>query len=298
MKEKLRRWTFIVEEVLKNLAMGIGPIRAHRGSRTRRRIRADVLGAFIAMRDFYLQHLGRLGADDGWLRGKRVLEVGPGESLVIPFWFLAQGASQAAGLDRYMELSPPGAQANVYAMAAETLKPEERARVADLLPWTPLDKPGGRLAYFVTPIEKAPSDLDGCFDLVVSYNALTCVYDVGATMSSLYRLLAPGGKMIHRIPCGSAGAIVAFGAGPLNQLTFSRRVWELMFSNRMSTNRQPTSIYVNQCQAAGFQGIRVEIIDTFTDEELDRLFPMLHHDFQNRSREDLKAYCFALSAVK
>ena len=278
--------------------MGLPPVRSLRGSRTWRRNRRLSLDAFSEMRSFYLKYLPQMGADEAWLKGKRVLEVGPGDSLVIPFWFIARGASQGTGIDRYMELSPFSAQSEFYSAAAETMSPEERARIKDLLPWTPLKSREGRLRYFVTPVEKAAAELDGSFHLIVSYNALTYVYDVGETMASSYRLLAPRGIMVHRIPCGSSGSVAEFGAGPLNQLTFSQPVWNLMFSNRMATNRQPISAYLNACAAAGFREIRADTIHFLTDEQLERALPTLHPDFRNRARQDLRIYCFALTATK
>jgi SAM-dependent methyltransferase len=296
--EITRRWIFVQREITKNLAMGAGVIRAIRGSRTRRAHSEEAVRAEAEMCDFYLQQVKRRGLPETFLQGKRALEIGPGASLIIPLWFLAEGARHAEGIDRFMDLLPASELAALHSVAIAAWPPEMRSRVEDLAGWLAPGKKDDRLRYRHRPIETPGDDLAGSFDLAVSFNTLEHVADAQATMRSLYRLLAPGGSMIHRIHCGTHGIAASFGARYLNQLTFSPRLWRLMNSNRGGTNQQPMGAFVKECELAGFKSIEVEILDRISDDEAERLRPRLHPSFRSRQGLDLSVLAFVLTAAK
>lgn len=298
MSEGSRRGAFVLREILKNLAMGFSAVRAIRGSRTRRSNAREAIAAAVAMWDFYSKQMKRLGLSADFVGGKRVLEIGPGATLLTPLWFLAMGARHVEGVDRFMDLQAPNELAGLNSLAAESWPPEMRARVQDVLAWVPPGKEGDRLRYRQFPVEAPPDSPDGSFDLMVSFNTLEHVDDVRATMQSLYRLLAPGGLMIHRINCGTHGEAATFAAGYLNQLTFSRPLWRLMYSNRGGTNQEPMGAFVRACELAGFNNIQVEVLERISDEEVKRLRPLLHPDFRGRQTQDLTVLSFALTATK
>jgi len=47
----------------------------------------------------------------------------------------------------------------------------------------------------------------GQFDFVFSHHVLEHVYDLSATVADLVRLLRPGGRMLHALPCGNPGSL-------------------------------------------------------------------------------------------
>jgi SAM-dependent methyltransferase len=294
----MQRWAFVQVEFLKNLAMGSKTVQSIRGSRTRHNSPKQALDAAAEKFNFYESQLQRLGSPTNLVREKRVLEIGPGASLIIPIWFLAKGAGHAAGLDRFMELLPPSELRASHELVVKMWPPEMRGLVEDLLSWSPPGNPGGRLRYWNVPIEVPPEDLAGSFDVVVSFNAMQHVSDVGAAMRSQYGLLVPGGLIIHRIDCGPHGSAGSFGIGLLNQLTFSPRVWRLMYSNRMGTNQEPMSIFIKECERAGFKDIAVEVMNSIAEEDVERRRPRLHPEYRSRSISDLRVNCFALTAIK
>ncbi len=50
-------------------------------------------------------------------------------------------------------------------------------------------------------------DHAGRFDFVFSHHVLEHVFDLGATVAELVALLAPGGRMLHALPCGNPGSL-------------------------------------------------------------------------------------------
>jgi SAM-dependent methyltransferase len=51
------------------------------------------------------------------------------------------------------------------------------------------------------------SEHAGAFDLVFSHHVLEHVFDLDAATAELAALVAPGGRMLHALPCGKAGSL-------------------------------------------------------------------------------------------
>jgi SAM-dependent methyltransferase len=289
----------VPKEVLKNLAMGSKSFRVLRGNGARYGEPHSVVARANTAIEFFAQQMREGGLPADFLIGKRVLELGPGCSLILPLWFLAHGADRADAIDRHMELLPQKELADVHQLAAQEWPSEMRGRVKDLFSWSGSidDAQRTRLGYLQMAIENAPADRAECFDLIVSYNVLGSIDDVRAAFRALYRLIAPGGYMIHRIHSGTQGIVI--GKTPtMTQLMFSPLLWRLMTSNRSSSNQRPMSAHVTECQMAGFTDIRADPIGVLSNEELEMARPYLHKNFRDRSNSDLAVHAFSLMAKK
>jgi len=299
MPELVDRTVHIAAEILKNHAMGFQVVREYRRTRAGY---PDVDSAVAAVRrtsEFYDKYLKIASGREDPVQGKRVLEVGPGSNLGLLLWFLARGAVSGTAIDRFPDLLPtPQLQALHHAIAARWPASMQQ-RVEDLvgLPAQRFERDDCRLKYRPNlALEAATHQLSGQFDIVVSYGVLGLIRDIPGTSRELYRLLSPGGVMVHRVHHGTHGRIDGVRAGILHQYTYSERLWQMMYSNRGGPNRQPARAYRKACQEAGLEDVQVIPVQQVPINLIERSRPLLHPQFRTRSAEDLCIHASALLA--
>ncbi len=139
----------------------------------------------------------------------------PGDNFGVALSFLAAGANEVVATDRFVPYRNPENQRRIYAALAERLMAPARPVSLRRSPWPDLEAAGLRQLE-ETPIEVAAEVLGG-FDLVVPRAVLEHVGDLEAAFTAMDRLLAPGGRMIHKVDLEDHGL---FSEGGLNPLTF------------------------------------------------------------------------------
>jgi SAM-dependent methyltransferase len=157
-------------------------------------MQVEVLDGPVAAREFYEARYRR-GYMDRWEpdRERRLLDVLapielPAGARVLDFG-CGSGALTRLLRRRWPDCAIHGADISRTAVA------HARARAAALgIQFHLLD------AGFVR-------DHRGCFDFVFTHHVLEHVYDLGATVADLAGLLAPGGRMLHVLPCGNPGSL-------------------------------------------------------------------------------------------
>jgi ubiquinone/menaquinone biosynthesis C-methylase UbiE len=125
--------------------------------------------------------------------------------------------------------------------------------------------------YDVADAEELPFD-DGSFDLVVAFNVLSCVGDVGQAVAEASRVLAPGGRLCLSVvhPMYTAGrreegtwVIESYAAEHLHTERVRRGEVELTFANV----HRPLGAYTSALERAGLE------IETVREPEWE-LVPM------------------------
>jgi hypothetical protein len=176
--------------------------------------------------DDYLQCSGRPVES---LRGKRILEVGPGDNLGVALKFLAAGAGEVVSIDKFYSLREPEKERRIYLALRSGLPAEQKARfddavdLADGIRFHP-----GKLRYvYGHGIEEAESILGiEPFDAIVSRAVLEELEDLDGVFSLFDRLLRPGGWQVHRIDFRDYGMFSSHGHHPLEFLTIPRAIYK------------------------------------------------------------------------
>ena len=217
----------------------------------------DVEGRLAYSRDVYEDYFAWSGIPRSFIKGKRVLEIGPGENLAVSLRFLADGAAFAASVDRFRSLKSGEEQAAVYGRLLDGLDNEGRKNIGNavtLLQRNCRFDPARCRYYADTPLEElVKKEEAGRFDLIVSRAVLEHANDLDAAFSAMDALLAPGGYMVHEVDFRDHGMFTDFGLNPLTYLTLGERLWNAMTSHTGAPNRRLRSDYVRLLARYGYQ---------------------------------------------
>jgi SAM-dependent methyltransferase len=204
----------------------------------------------------YDEYLEFAGLTPEALRGKRILEVGPGDNFGVALKFLAAGAAKVVSLDKFYSERNIEQQTRIYQELRKQLSPDE-ARVFDecikLNGEIVLNEE--RLQYiYGHGVEEADQILDpAAFDFIVSRAVIHNVYDIERGFESMDRLLAPGGYTLHKIDLSDENMFSSRGMHPLTFLTIPERIYYLMASDSGKPNRKLIGDYREQMQKRGYE---------------------------------------------
>jgi hypothetical protein len=189
------------------------------------------------------------------LRGARVLEIGPGETLGVALRFLASGASQVTANDKFVPLQRSPFHQRLYQALLDGLPSEQKASAADaVLLKTGVDLNERRLAYiYGVGIEDAGAGVEpASFDVIVSNAVLEEIYDADLMFGTLDRLLKPGGRQVHVVDLGDYGMLSKHGFHPLEFLTIPDGVYRYMVESSGQPNRRPLAYYRSKLDSLGY----------------------------------------------
>jgi SAM-dependent methyltransferase len=221
-------------EIAKNAAMRVPPLRARRLRAPRTSDQARDPQAWLERYAFQaLWTLEQAGID---VRGRRVVEIGPGDYLTSGLALLAGGAGSYTAIDRFTgTYSSPTARASYRATRdawpqAFPDRPWPAALDPDRFP----DGAGDLVRTISAPIETAATGER--FDVVCSFQVGEHVSDLAAFARKTRELLAPGGAAVHRVDFGPHGPWRKYD-DPLTFLRPPDWLWRLMGSERGIPNR-------------------------------------------------------------
>lgn len=176
----------------------------------------------------YLAHLG----DGLELKGKKVLEVGPGRSLGISLLFILGGAKKVYAIDRFNCLSLRDD------LVLKHLSPKYEYYMK-------------QIEYVTLSIEYLNDKKIGKVDLIVSNAVMEHVNDLEHTFRNLYSLLSPFGIMIHKVDLRAHNRFLK--GGPLWFLKYSNFLWKMMGNNIGAPNRMRFPDYKYILKKYGFE---------------------------------------------
>lgn len=211
------------------------------------------------------------GLDTARLRGARVLEVGPGETLGVALRFLGAGAEQVTANDKFVPLQRSRFHAALYRTLIDGLPPAERQQAVRAVSLTDEVSFDPRHVQYIygEGIEDAGARFpSGQFDVIVSNAVLEEIYDSDQMLDTLDRLLKPGGRQVHVIDLGDYGMLSKHGFHPLEFLTVPDGVYRYMVESTGQPNRRPLAYYRDTLTA---QGYRTTIYRTWVLGEPARL---------------------------
>ncbi len=205
----------------------------------------------------YREYLEYSGLTPDTLRGRRVLEVGPGDNFGVALKFLADGAAKVVTLDKFYSERNEEQQTRIYRELRQQLSPEQTAVFDESIT---LD--GGvelnkdRIEYiYGHGIEEADRILEPeSFHFIVSRAVLHNVYEIDRGFEAMDRLLAPGGYMAHKIDFSDENMFSSRGMHPLTFLTIPESIYRLMAKDSGKPNRRLVNDYREQMRKRGYDG--------------------------------------------
>jgi SAM-dependent methyltransferase len=245
------------------------------------------------------------------LRGKRILEIGPGYNLGLALRMLSLGAAQVVSIDKFYSLLDGEKQRKIYRTLREGLTDQEKELFDQAITLEEHHKINpDRLKYLYgqgidegTPIFDPHS-----FDLIISRAVLEEIYNLDAAFSAMDHLLVSGGIMIHKIDLRDYNMFSRYGMHPLTFLTIPERIYYWMTKDTINPKRRLINYYRDKMEDLGYEakilithivGKQEELIpyketievgvdySQATLDLLDQIRPKLDNRFKNLSNDIL-----------
>jgi glycosyltransferase involved in cell wall biosynthesis/SAM-dependent methyltransferase len=170
-----------------------------------------------------------LPGGEGFLKGKRVLEIGPGVNFGTVLTLACYGA-EAVAVERFPSPWNPHYHPKFYALLRDRLA--ERRPLIDL---TPLDMivsrgqyPPGSISVHSCSLEELTGVPDESIDLVFSNAVFEHLYDLKSAFSHLARITRPGGLGLHQVDFRDHRDL----SRPLEHLLFGDREFSRLFKEK------------------------------------------------------------------
>ncbi len=267
----------------------------------------------------YMDH-GKMTEEE--LRGKRFLEIGPGDSFGVALLFLAKGVNQVVAVDRFYTPRNGEQERTIYFALRNELTDIEKRRFDEVvsLEAKPIFNPEKLTYLYDIPIEKAADKLSrGSFDFVISMAVLEHVYDLSSAFDSMDKLLSEKGRMLHGVDLSDHAMFSKYGYNPLTLLTIPDWLYRLMSSGTGDPNREDVSRYRAKLSSLEYEtrvltakvvGSNTEIVPHveriencvhYGDEQLaivSSIRPKLLERYRNLSDEDLLQSAIFIDARK
>ncbi|HVR02768.1 MAG TPA: methyltransferase domain-containing protein [Polyangia bacterium] len=229
-------------------------------------------------RDLFVE----LGVDEGdaatFLRGKTVLEYGPGDTLGVALLLYAEGAASVHCVDRFPVHKLSERSIEVYGALLDGLRGAQRARAAGA--FNEVGNPRSGLRPEVISYQVNPDGLSGrraAYDLIISRSVLALVNHLDKTIEDIARALKPGGVSVHKVDLGSHGLD---RDRPLDFLTWPDRLYDLMYSRKGRPNRWRVDTYQELARRAGLVIKKLVPTAELPHAQIEALLPALPSSFR------------------
>jgi hypothetical protein len=213
----------------------------------------------------YREYLDYAGLTPEAFRGRRVLEVGPGDNFGVALRFVADGAAKVVSLDKFYSERNEEQQTRIYQELRKQLTPEQVALFDEAITLdSRVELNRNKIEYIYghgieeadrisTPGSVAPGSLTPeSFHFIVSRAVLHNVYDIERGFDAMDRLLAPGGYMAHKIDFSDENMFSSRGMHPLTFLTIPESVYRLMAKDSGKPNRRLINDYRQLMRKQGY----------------------------------------------
>lgn len=205
----------------------------------------------------YREYLEYSGLTPEAFRGRRIVEVGPGDNFGVALKFLADGAARVVSLDKFYSERNDEQQTRIYQELRKQMTAEQAAVFDESIRLdsgvVELNK--NRLQYiYGHGIEEADQILEPeSFHFIVSRAVLHNVYDIERGFAAMDRLLAPGGYMAHKIDFSDENMFSSRGMHPLTFLTIPEGIYRLMAKDSGKPNRRLINDYRELMRKRGYE---------------------------------------------
>jgi SAM-dependent methyltransferase len=183
---------------------------------------------------------GGLSVND--IKGKNVLEIGPGDNLGVALSFIAHGAQKVICLDRVYSFRNEAQQSNIYAALRATFTGDMLRNFDGAINFQ-----DGRYRINANKVKyiygKGIDDSEQVisgeeFDIIVSRAVLEHIYDIDEAFSVMDRHLKRGGHLIHKVDLRDHEIFSRDGFNPFTFLTIPGLLWKYMTKDSGKPNRR------------------------------------------------------------
>ena len=219
------------------------------------RTTADVPKTLAAIDTTFENYLRYSGLTPEALRGKRVLELGPGDNIGVVLRFAAAGAPFVSTIDKFVPLQDSEHHRALYQTIRDRLGADEKRRfdeAIDLSSHVAL-KPGRVEYIYGKGFEETDTYAPDSFDIIVSNAVLEEIYEIDRAFDAMDRLLRPDGYLLHKIDLSDYGMFVNNGFHPLEYLTIPDPVYKRMVESSGQPNRRLVDYYRGKMAALGYE---------------------------------------------
>ena len=221
-----------------------------------------------------------------FLRGKTVLEYGPGDTLGVALLLYAHGAASVHCVDRFPVHTLSAPTIEIYRALVDGLEGAPRARAAGA--FNIAGDPGSGLRPEAIAYQVTPDGLSGrraAYDLVISRSVLGLVNCLEKTIDDIAFVLKPDGISVHKVDLGSHGLD---RYRPLDFLSWPERVYALMYSRKGRPNRWRVDTYQRLVKRAGLTIKKLVPTGELPREQIESLRPWLPSSFRSVPLELLR----------
>lgn len=220
-----------------------------------------------------------------FLKGRRILEYGPGDILGVALLLYAHGAETVHCVDRFPMQKASELNLEVYrqllgGLEGEALARANRAFVDHGKPESGFDP--AAIAYFVT--RDGLSGKASEYDLIISRAVLEHVNDLDKTIMDIAGALKPEGLSIHQVDLKSHGLD---RYRPYDFLTWPDFLYGLMYGYKGFPNRWRVDKYRTVVDRAGLRFLKLVPTGVLGAEEVGFIKPRLARRFRSISAEEL-----------
>lgn len=212
------------------------------------------------------------------IQGKRILEVGPGDSYGVGLKFLFSGAKSVVFFDKFYARRDEHLLKKVY---QNMLISQDKYQFKDLFDQTLLPKGPWKYIYG-KGIEEVHKNKDvdlyqEPFDYIVSNQVIQEIYALKKAFKKMIELLDVNGKMIHHIDFEPYNYFRYHLDQEYDFLTFSELTYKWMVNKRGMSNRKRINEYIKILDS--FKNIKYEFfvyscfLDKITMEEECIVYP-------------------------
>lgn len=210
------------------------------------------------------------GGDAERLKGKDVLEIGPGDNLGVALLLLAKGARTVTCIDGFAPNFNAQHNSHIYGAIYNTLTAEERERVNDVVTLQPdgtATVGGDRLiSRYGVPMDAAQAPLaPRRYDIVISRAVLEHLGNLEMGWKNMVHCLRPDGEMWHKVDfrCHTLFEQIH----PLYFLTISDSLWRLISRPDPTLNRLRLPTY-RELAARDFRDSRCYLTHIVGESEI------------------------------
>jgi Fe-coproporphyrin III synthase len=231
---------------------------------------------------------------------KNILEIGPGQDLGTGIIYMSKGAKSYTAIDRFKLLvSNPMFYQKILNRVDKSQS--DLKNLVDIISAATADKNNKEIRlnnfkYLNVYSEKMSEKINDKFDLIVSQAVLEHVDDPEKAFREMYMLLDDRGVICHEIDFKSHTSIIR-DIDPLNFLRFGKTLYRLI-KFKGSPNRLRIDNYIKIAKNAGFKNIKIEILNSLDEDEIDKQKKYFAPPFKRQKSEDLRILSAVLIANK
>lgn len=231
----------------------------------------------------------QLGLDEDkvkdFLKGKAILEYGPGDVLGVAMLMYAHGAEFVQCVDRFPLERASAKNIRIYMEMLDRLGPEQRDRASRA--FNDFGEPGSgfnpRLVkYSVT--RNGLIDKQDAYDLIISRAVLEHVDRLEMTIRDMANALRTDGIAIHKVDLKSHGMD---RYQSFDFLTWPESMYRLMNSHKGNPNRWRVDKYKELVGRHGLRFKALEHTGQLAPEKIDRIRPKLATSFRGIPTDEL-----------